>query len=588
MSYISQEQPPAKDRPLKEWLSRQTIAINNALRNIFNLNKTRLLPGKVIDGMLRFFPNPIDPDIAYPGPWIVIDGVWRPMVSMYNNGQYFNGETYYPQDVVYGEGWTMSARRKTIEYPFPVATDSETKVPDGSPPWLDSNYVGIVGSGHKYSFTHGGLLGGLKVWPSEVSANYRYNVILIETTDPVTPFIRVIPLPTLFADQWNIVILTEQVVQAGDEYIIYIEAYNSTSSVIWQYLWAFSGDDNNNPPVSGFWNKNTQNNILRINKDDGDAINHNLELQVIVNTIFTITSLGNPDSYYEFRVMTPYIDSGAYYTYEVVLISSGEGGPQSGVSCQIRSEQPVFDNTVYVSDAGHWPANNPSFATVEGYLIKDGVVQPDTTSAFGLQISFTPAQVSNDWEYISYSPDIVSARAAITLIADSVSKGNINAAAVATIFQATAYDFSDQIPVAKDTPLQIMFGAGTNTIADPIYIDGLGTIICEEEGYYEIDIVVVAGRDNINLVSKIIFWPEENGIVSEATTIMTIDSSTDRLPFTFSTNYHLFPNDEVKYFIARDDSGVNDGGLYTFSPSLPGVSDVPSSWIRITKRDLEL
>ena len=79
MNKLSSEQPPGEDESLKEWLTRLVININGILSTIFDLEHVRQLPEKIVDGMLRYFPSAMPPEITYPGPWVVIDGVWQPM-----------------------------------------------------------------------------------------------------------------------------------------------------------------------------------------------------------------------------------------------------------------------------------------------------------------------------------------------------------------------------------------------------------------------------------------------------------------------------------------------------------------------------
>jgi hypothetical protein len=78
---IPQEQPPANPEDLPEWLARMMTLINGAFDSTSIMDIAGQLPTNPTDGMIKYFPNPILPDIEYPGPWVYTDGVWRSMTS---------------------------------------------------------------------------------------------------------------------------------------------------------------------------------------------------------------------------------------------------------------------------------------------------------------------------------------------------------------------------------------------------------------------------------------------------------------------------------------------------------------------------
>ena len=69
--------------------------------------------------------------------------------------------------------------------------------------------------------------------------------------------------------------------------------------------------------------------------------------------------------------------------------------------------------TRYKEIAGHWPANDPSFATMRGLLRLSGVTQPADTNAYGVRVHFQEADVSTQWEMVAYT-DLNSGQAAVS------------------------------------------------------------------------------------------------------------------------------------------------------------------------------
>lgn len=75
MRRLPTEQPPSDTPiPLREWLSRVVILINAALEQVLNLDNTLAVPKKPENGMIRYFPAPVLPDITTKGFWGYDDG----------------------------------------------------------------------------------------------------------------------------------------------------------------------------------------------------------------------------------------------------------------------------------------------------------------------------------------------------------------------------------------------------------------------------------------------------------------------------------------------------------------------------------
>tara|TARA_R110000744_G_C19371578_1_gene562702 strand:+ start:5348 stop:5599 length:252 start_codon:yes stop_codon:yes gene_type:complete len=80
MRIVSIGRPPMGDEDqLEEWLDRLVISINSAIQVNGNFEIAKSLPAKIEEGMVLFFDKIILPEITYTGPWVVVDGVWKPL-----------------------------------------------------------------------------------------------------------------------------------------------------------------------------------------------------------------------------------------------------------------------------------------------------------------------------------------------------------------------------------------------------------------------------------------------------------------------------------------------------------------------------
>ena len=174
---------------------------------------------------------------------------------------------------------------------------------------------------------------------------------------------------------------------------------------------------------------------------------------------------------------------------------------------------------------------------------------------------------------------------------------NINGALRAIIervkaFKIKSLDFLllissvDQVPTAIDAPMQISFGAASGTADDVLYSDAAGTIFCTEARSYVFELVLSVSRTGVPDYANLILYSTTNDAYSNLPLVITIDKPGDRFPFVATFRSDLDPGDYMKFYIVRDSAGSDSGGLYTYTPSLPGAPSVPSAWVRVTGSEL--
>jgi hypothetical protein len=330
-------------------------------------------------------------------------GEWIPEFRMNWRGEW-GPQEYQKSDVVLDSGYTMYANKITSDRaaPQPLGDPAYT-LPD-VPTFVTLQNTSVIYSGHFYTFTETGYWRAVRVWVPQIGPNIRYRVVIIRDPNGSNPVYQTYEDPVLNEDDWTVLSVDTTLVGAGTEVLIYIDANNSGTEQTWAYNWNRSSDDNNTPPTSGNWNKNTQQTLLRINWEDAEAIpvNHQLELQVVPNTIFEISQVGSPEKYFHYRVSGAYVEGIDHTEYAVTLIDTQNGGPDVGQGCQIRAVQPISDPTQFDVITGYWAANEPVWATITSYLAFDGVdTGADPDNAYGVDIAFQRLSISPDWDVIS-------------------------------------------------------------------------------------------------------------------------------------------------------------------------------------------
>lgn len=314
-------------------------------------------------------------------------------------------DSYAQNDVVRDGSWTMVANKATSDRPAPQpSAPAETTLPD-TPLWAINSNVSVVWSGQLYDFTQAGWVDGLRVWAPELTADTNYRIIISDVTDPANPVAEIIEGTVLNENAWTIVALSQSIVNVGTKLLVYLDALNSGGDTQVTGGWRYDGEQNTLPPNDEGWNRRTQNDIVRIDKTDLNSTDRSAELLgIIVDSNIQFVETATPTNLRLYRVTSPPVDQGLYVEYGVVLLdTNGDGIPTPGTVCTMTADIPIVQATEYVELASNWPGNNPSWATVTGFLAFDGVDQAVTTSAFGTDISFTQAYVSPDWDLLAFS-----------------------------------------------------------------------------------------------------------------------------------------------------------------------------------------
>lgn len=129
---------------------------------------------------------------------------------------------------------------------------------------------------------------------------------------------------------------------------------------------------------------------------------------------------------------------------------------------------------------------------------------------------------------------------------------------------------TEQVPLGLDIPLQIEFGPAINDLNDDAMMDSNGTVTINVSGTYQIAAVGHLGRDGTPGEAHLRFSKFISGIQEGPTIGYAIDSSKFITEAVDDSIHYYDEGDTIKYFIARDSSGVDAGGMFLQDVNIPG------------------
>lgn len=145
-----------------------------------------------------------------------------------------------------------------------------------------------------------------------------------------------------------------------------------------------------------------------------------------------------------------------------------------------------------------------------------------------------------------------------------------------------AESFTTQQPTDTISPILVSFGAAQENNFIKLFADG--SIEIKQKGTYLIVVQGVFSRTgDSGGVARINFEGRLNGLEIGSPQRIGIDKIDQAYPYERTQPAFLNVGDVLTFYIARDNSGVNHGGLFTFPVSTLGWSDVPSVKISMFK-----
>ena len=124
-----------------------------------------------------------------------------------------------------------------------------------------------------------------------------------------------------------------------------------------------------------------------------------------------------------------------------------------------------------------------------------------------------------------------------------------------------------QEPTALDTPIQILFGDAQT--GDGWELDALGAFLNTRAGQYTFRVNLQIGRTDVPQIAIVFVRFMLNGVQFGDPVFTKLATPNDQIPTTFGAVVDIAVGDIVTVEIMRDSAGVNDGGIYAATCSIP-------------------
>ena len=141
----------------------------------------------------------------------------------------------------------------------------------------------------------------------------------------------------------------------------------------------------------------------------------------------------------------------------------------------------------------------------------------------------------------------------------------------------------DQTPSGTDAPLQIEFGPAQNDSNDAAMINSSGSVTINITGTYQISAVGHLGRDGNPGEAHLRFAKFIGGVQEGPTIGYALDSDKFITEAVDDSVRHYDAGDVIQYFIARDSSGTNAGGMFKQEVNIPGWGPSPTAVISVRR-----
>lgn len=142
--------------------------------------------------------------------------------------------------------------------------------------------------------------------------------------------------------------------------------------------------------------------------------------------------------------------------------------------------------------------------------------------------------------------------------------------------------FSDLNPVAVDTPVQPTFDTITN-VTPFVTLAPAGTITLNEAGNYHYRLSPQYGRAGSGGTAWIWLRVMVNGVQAGQSVLAKVINQNSDSPYQAELTADLPAGVVVSFQVWRGSEGVNDGGLITNTPLLPGANANPALDIIVSR-----
>ena len=296
---------------------------------------------------------------------------------------YLGGQTYYPQETVFVDGYLSSALVETTDYPAPVPVGVPANIYLGLAPSAPASAKQII-FGNRYTWSVSGYLDTYRV---RTTAGNNYT--LYSVSDPLgTPIVAELSSFTADATGWLEISVPQRLILAGAVFdLIAVVSEPDPTPTTWNGDWNYSTPVNLAVPIAGqIIHANNALQLLRVHKTDNAAGDRGAELLALtVGDIIETQGLR-----WSIQSIT---DAGTYVTFGIAPGIQAAADALSNFLFETVAATPI----TRMEDVNWWATNGAG--QVQGMYIEDGEYSAITpnNNAYGTDIHVVEATLSADW-----------------------------------------------------------------------------------------------------------------------------------------------------------------------------------------------
>ena len=314
--------------------------------------------------------------------WDEISGKWinQPRATFV---PWVQGNTYYPQQTVFNDGYLSVANKVTTDHPTPQTIGLPVDVYQGTSPTTPILAKQIV-SGQRYGVANAVQINALRV---NVQTGNHYTVFII--IDPLG-----IPLITPIADfeaistGWAAVNLRRQIIPSGTVFdILQVASEPDPTPTTFNGNWDYNTPQNPASPNAGeIVQARSEASFMDVHYFDNDGGDRTVELQALaVGDI--VDAVG---------IRWAIIGINQLVTSVIFTVTPATVGSPTGVSNFIF-ETVVATPITIMEDIDYW-LTSPFVGLVKGLIGIDNPILTVDDTAYGIDVNITDVDQSPDWD----------------------------------------------------------------------------------------------------------------------------------------------------------------------------------------------
>lgn len=159
----------------------------------------------------------------------------------------------------------------------------------------------------------------------------------------------------------------------------------------------------------------------------------------------------------------------------------------------------------------------------------------------------------------------------------------------ANLFQSdglTTYSTVAQEMAAINDTIKVAFnGTNETSLGGSISVSPDGTITFNQSGIYSLELALTCSRTTNAGVTTLILNSAFNGVISDTSRAITLDSSAEALSLgaNFNGVFEAQAGDTLFFSLLRNSNGGGNAGVYPITVANSGFNDCPSAFLRIGK-----